>query len=75
MGEVILALQSSDAVHVGSIISVLFGMLGACWMNPFELVPDGDLLILIRRMLDLRGRNTVRVTKVKGHADEGTPWG
>ena len=22
-------------------------------------------------MIDLRGRNTIRVTKVKGHADEG----
>ena len=35
-----------------------------------KLVTDGDLLILTRRMIDLRGRNTVRVTKVKGHADE-----
>ena len=38
---------------------------------PLELVTDGDLLILIRRILDLRGRDTVRVTKFKGHADEG----
>ena len=38
---------------------------------PLELVTDGDLLILIRRMIDLRGSNTVRVTKVKRHADEG----
>ena len=57
-------------------ILVLFGVLGACWMIVFllllfELVADGDLLVLIRRMLDLRGRDTVRVTKVKGHADEG----
>ena len=36
-----------------------------------SLVTDGDLLILIRKMLDLRGRDTVRVTKIKGHADEG----
>ena len=50
---------------------MLFGMLGACWMiAPFELGSDGYLLILMRRMLDLRGRKTVRVTKVKGHADE-----
>ena len=32
---------------------------------------DGDLLVLIRRMIDLRGGDTVRITKVKGHADEG----
>ena len=38
---------------------------------PLELVNDGNLLILFRRMIDLRGTNTVRVTKVKGHADEG----
>ena len=47
-------------------------MLDDCsFAAPLELVTDGDLLILIRRMLDLRGRDTVRVTKVKGHADEG----
>ena len=39
--------------------------------DPFELVNDGDLLLLIERMLRLRGLNTVRFTKVKGHADEG----
>ena len=31
---------------------------------------DGDLLLLIERMLHLRGPDTVRTTKVKGHADE-----
>ena len=36
-----------------------------------ELVHDGDLLLLIERMLHLRGLDTVRITKVKGHADEG----
>ena len=57
---VIVALQSSDGVHVG--VDNLAALL--------ELVTDGDLLILIRRMIDLRGRDTVCVTKVKGHADE-----
>ena len=37
---------------------------------PLELVTDGDLLVLIRRMIDLRRSDTVRITKVKGHADE-----
>ena len=47
-------------------------MLDDCsFATPLELVTDGDLLIFLRRMIDLRGRNTVRVTKVKGHADEG----
>ena len=36
---------------------------------PLELVKDGDLLLLIERMLHLRGLDTVGTTKVKGHAD------
>ena len=47
-------------------------LLGGCPGSiPFELVNDGDLLLLIDRMLHLRGRETVRTSKVKGHADEG----
>ena len=71
--EVILALQSSHAVHVGvdnlGVVQHVGRLRGS---TPFELVTDGDLLALIRRMLDLRRRDTVRITKVKGHADEGT---
>ena len=45
--------------------------LGDCPVTtPFELVNDGDLLFLINRMLHLRGRDTVRISKVEGHADE-----
>ena len=40
----------------------------------FELVTDGDLLVLIRGMLDLRGRDKFRIIKVKCHADEGMVW-
>ena len=39
--------------------------------TPFELVTDDDLLVLIDRMLHLRGHDTVPVTKVKCHADDG----
>ena len=46
-------------------------MLDVCGSVPFELVNDGDLLLLIERMLHLRGLDTVRITKVEGHADEG----
>ena len=55
------------------IILVLFGMLldGCHGHVPFELVNDGDLLLLIERMLHLRVLDTVRISKVKGHADEG----
>ena len=37
----------------------------------FELVNDRDLLLLIERMLHLGGLDTVQISKVKGHADEG----
>ena len=73
---VILALQSGDAVHIGvdnlGVVRHVGRLLDDCsFSTPLELVTDGDLLILLRRMIDLRGRNTVRVTEVKGHADEG----
>ena len=53
----------------------LFGMLVGCLavvmvLSPFELVDDGDLLLLIEHMLNRRGLDTVRITKVKGHADD-----
>ena len=38
--------------------------------TPLELVTDGDLLLLVECMLHLRGLDTVRITKVKGQADE-----
>ena len=71
---VILALQSSQAVNVGvdnlGVVRHVGRLLdGLPPSIPLELVTDGDLL-LIRRMIDLRGSDTVRITKVKGHADE-----
>ena len=38
---------------------------------PFELVNDGDLLLLIDRMLQQRFLDTVCISKFKGHADDG----
>ena len=38
--------------------------------RPAEIVKDGDLILLIGRMLEIRGRGPVRVSKVKGHVDE-----
>ena len=75
MWVVILALQSSGAVHLGvdnlgvvrHVGRLLDGRPGSI---PFELLKDGDLLLLIDRMLRLRGPDTVRISKVKGHADE-----
>ena len=50
--------------HVGRLLDSSFG---SC---PAELVRDGDLVLLTGRMLEMRGRDTVRISKVKGHADE-----
>ena len=70
-----MALQSSGGVPLGvdnlGVVRHVERLLDDCsFATPLELVTDGDLLVLIHRMLDLRGRDTVRVTKVKGHAGE-----
>ena len=76
MWGVILALQSFSALHLGvdnlSIVRHV-GRLpdGHPGSLPFELVKDGDLLLLIDWMLRLRGLDTVRISEVKGHADQG----
>ena len=51
--------------HVGCLIDGHHGSV------PLELVNDGDLLVLFEKMLYLRGLDTVRISNVKGHADEG----
>ena len=76
MWGVIFALQSCGAVHLGvdnlGVVRHVGRLLdGRHSSVPFELVDDGDLLLLIDRMLHLRALDTVRITKVKGHADEG----
>ena len=75
MWGVILALQTSRAVHLGvdnlGVVRHVGRLLDGCRRPvPFELVKDGDLLLLIDRMLHHRGLDTVRISKVKGHADE-----
>ena len=51
--------------HVGRLLNGHHGS------TPLELVTDGDLLVLIDRMLHPRGHETVRITNFEGHADEG----
>ena len=75
MWGVILALQSSGAVDVGTdnlgVVRHVGRLLDGCHGPvPFELVKDGDLLLLIGGMLCLRGSNTIWISKVKGHAGE-----
>ena len=75
MWGVILALQTFIAVHIGvdnlGVVRHVGRLMdGSRGPIPFELVNDGDLLLLIERMLHRRGLDTVRISKVKGHADE-----
>ena len=70
-----MALQTSRAVHLGvdslGVVRHVGRLLDCCrGPVPLELVNDGDLLLLIERMLHHRGLDTVRISKVKGHADE-----
>ena len=75
MWGVILALQTSRAVHLGvdnlgvgrHVGRLLDGCRGPV---PFELVKDGDLLLLIDRMLQQRGLDTVCISEAKGHAND-----
>ena len=39
-------------------------------IKPLPLVEDGDLIALVQYMVRTRGRETGRVTKVKGHAED-----
>ena len=71
----VLALQASEAIHLGvGILNVVrqVGRLldGVRSSRPAESVNDGGLIIMICKILELRESDTARVTKVKGHADE-----
>ena len=72
---VMLALQAINAVHLGvdNLNVVRYGgrlLDGLSTIRPFELIDDGDLIILIRKLLSIRGGDTVCISKVKGNADE-----
>ena len=80
MWGVVLALQSSRAVHLGvdnlGVVRHVDRLLRGCrGPKPFELVNDGDLLLLIEHMLNRQGLGTVPISKVKGHADEAADFG
>ena len=73
---VIFALQASCGVHLGvdnlNVVRHVGRLLdGGPGARPFEIVKDGDLLCIIDRMLQLRALDTVKISKVKGHADDG----
>ena len=70
---VILALQAYSGIHIGiDNMNVLRGVAALLShgvpRTPLPLMKDGDLLTTIHSMLCLRGSDTVKVSKVKGHA-------
>ena len=72
---VILVSQGNDGVHLGvdnlRVVRHVGRLLdGKTASRPAELVKDRDLLLLIERMLCLRGLDTVRISEVKAHADD-----
>ena len=71
----IVALQAYWPCHLGidnlNVVRSIGSLLDAdCLAKPFALVKDGDLIALVRYMIRTRGRDTVKVTKVKGHAED-----
>ena len=69
----IVALQAYWPCHLGidslNVVRSIGRLLDAdCLAKPLPLVKDGDLVALVHYMIRTRGRDTVRVTKVKGHA-------
>ena len=59
-GGVVLALQTSRAVHLGvdnlGVVRHVDRLLrGSRGPKPFELVNDGDILLLLEHMLNRRG--------------------
>ena len=71
----IVALQAYWPCHLGidnlNVVRSIGQLLDAdCLSKPLSLVKDGDLVALVQYMIRTRGRDTVRVTKVKGHAKD-----
>ena len=68
-------MQASDVIHLGvdnlDVVRQVGRLLdGVRNSRLAELVNEGDILMLIGKIFELRRKDTVRVTKVKEHADE-----
>ena len=76
----IVALQAYWPCHLGidnlNVVRSIGRLLDAdCLAKPLPLVKDGDLVALVQYMIRTRGRDAVRVTKVKGHANDDVQHG
>ena len=71
----IVAMQAYWPCHLGidnlNVARTIGRLLDkGCLVKPLPLVKDGDLVAIVQQMIRTRGRETVRVTKVKGHAED-----
>ena len=71
----VVALQAYWPCHLGidnlNVVRKIGHLLDAdCLAKPLPLVKDGNLVAVVQKMIRTRGRDTVRVTKVKGHAKD-----
>ena len=71
----IVAMQAYWPCHLGidnlNVVRSIGRLLDAdCLAKPLPLVKDGDLVALVQYVIRTRGRDTVRVTKVRGHATD-----
>ena len=71
----ILALQAFWLGHVGidnlNVVRSIAGVLDhGCLSKPLPLGKDGYLIAIIQHMILAQGPDTVKVTKVKGHATD-----
>ena len=71
----IIALQAYWPCHLGidnlNVARTIGRLLDKdCLAKPLPLVKDCDLVALVQYMIRTRGRGTVRVTEVKGHAED-----
>ena len=60
--------SGTDNHHVARIVGCLLDKDRQ--VKPLLLVQEGDLIALVQYMIRTGGRETVRVTKVKGHAED-----
>ena len=71
----VIALQTYWPCHLGTDNLIVARSVGrsldyGSLVKPLPLVKDGDLIALVQYMISTRGRETVRVNKVKGHAED-----
>ena len=73
--RVILDSEAMDAVHLGvynlNVVRHVDLLLdGVECSRPLQLENDGDMIALVREMIERGSGDTVRIKEVKGHADE-----